>query len=63
MFALFKDGKQYSKVHSTKEAAAIEAYEKGVVIDWGTDWPGDRPGRGMAHGFEIKPVSTVQEGK
>jgi|HubBroStandDraft_4_1064222.scaffolds.fasta_scaffold122747_5 hypothetical protein len=65
MYALFKDGRQYSKAHSTKEAAAIEAYEKGVIVDWGTDFPSDKPGRGIMEGFEIRKIndSKVQEGK
>ena len=31
-YALFRDNKQISKPHSTKEAAMIEAYEQGVVV-------------------------------
>ena len=31
MFALFRDGEQISKPHSTWWAAAIEAYERGAV--------------------------------
>lgn len=40
-FALFKDGKQVSKAHSTRHAVIIEAYEKNIVArttaDFGTD--------------------------
>lgn len=54
MYALFKDGKQVSKAHSTREAATIEAYERGLVVDWGADFPGDKPGRALADGYEIK---------
>lgn len=58
MYALFKDGKQYSKAHPTKEAATIEAYEKGVVIDYGADFVGDKSGRCLAGGFEIRTLSN-----
>lgn len=63
MYAVFKDGKQYSKAHSTKEAAKIEAYEMGVVVDWGADFIGDKPGRGLIDRFEIKETTRpgVQE--
>lgn len=59
MYALFKDGKQISKAHSTREAAAIEAYERGLVVDWGADFPGDKPGRWLAGGYEIKQVENL----
>jgi hypothetical protein len=32
MYALFKDGKMISKPHSTQDACAIEAYERGLVV-------------------------------
>lgn len=57
MYALFKDGKQHSKAHSSREAATVEAYEIGAVVDWGADWIGDKPGRGLAGGYEIKEIN------
>lgn len=53
-YALFKDGKQVSKAHSTKEAVAIEAHELGVVYD-------ARYWRGLAEGYEIKPVTDSND--
>ncbi len=32
MFALFQDGKMISKPHTTRDAVAMEAYEKGLVV-------------------------------
>ncbi len=32
MYALFKDGKMISKPHSTQDACAIEAFERGLVV-------------------------------
>lgn len=55
-YALFKDGAQYSKSHSNKEAAIIEAYEKGVVIDYSADFIGDSSGKCLMEGFEIKEI-------
>jgi hypothetical protein len=59
MYALFKDDKQISKAHSTQEAAAVEAYERKLVIDWGTDFPGDKPGRTLLEGYEIKNLEDL----
>lgn len=52
MYALFKDGKQISKSHSSPIAAATEAYELGAVIEWSGDF---RPGSGivLADGYEV----------
>lgn len=55
-YALFKDGKQVSKAHASREVVFVEAFEMGVVIDWGADFRGDRPGRGLADGYVIKPL-------
>lgn len=55
-FALFKDGEQTSKAHSSREAVAVEAYEAGAVINWGADFSSDMPGLGLADGYEIKEV-------
>ncbi len=32
MYALFKGGKMISKPHSTQDACAIEAFERGLVV-------------------------------
>ena len=32
MYALFKDGKMISKPHSTQDACAAEAFERGLVV-------------------------------
>ena len=49
-YALFK---QVSKPHSTREAAMVEAYEKGVVLSFGADMPGDVSGRELAEGYRV----------
>ena len=51
-YALFKDGKQISKPHSTKIAVEVEAYEKDMV--------GTNPRRGKyLMGCEIKEVEET----
>ena len=52
-WALFKNGQQISKAHSTKIAAATEAYEHGAVMRWTGDFT---PGSGimLASGYEVK---------
>lgn len=52
MWALFRNGKQISKSHSSPIAAATEAYELGVVIQWSGDFI---PGGGivLADGYEV----------
>lgn len=56
MYALFDGNNQISKAHSTKEAVAIEAFEKKLVIDFGADFIGDKSGRCLPEGFAIKEV-------
>ncbi|CAH2606412.1 conserved protein of unknown function (plasmid) [Rhodovastum atsumiense] len=53
-FALFRNGKQVSKAHASRAAALVEAYERGAVIKWGVDLPGDRPGQALDEGYEIR---------
>jgi len=56
MYALFHDGIQISKSHSTKEAAMVEAYEHGAVVDYGADFIGDKSGRCLIDGFKIREI-------
>ena len=58
-FALFKDGEQVSKAHSTRLAAKIEAYERKIVVSCGTDFPDygvHRRGHELIGGYEIKEI-------
>jgi hypothetical protein len=49
LYALFKDGEQVSKSHSTRRAVEIEAFEAGIVIyGYGQ--------RYLPEGYEIKEV-------
>jgi hypothetical protein len=41
-FALFRDGKQISKAHSTRHAAVMDAYTHGAMLRVSPDFPGDR---------------------
>lgn len=54
LFALFKNDKRISKAHSTREAAFIEAFERGVVIDYSADFIGDKSGRTLMEGYEVR---------
>jgi len=59
-FALFRNGKQVSKAHSTKDAVAAEAFELGAVLTWSGDF---KPGSGiiLADGYEIKEIDHGHE--
>ena len=43
-YALFKNGKQVSKAHSTKSVVVIEAYEAGSIVNYHADFIGDSSG-------------------
>lgn len=58
-YALFKDGRQISKAHSTVHAARIEAYERGYVIVLAADFPGDQEMKGLLHLCDIKEVDQA----
>lgn len=60
MYALFYNGKQLSKAHSTKDAAMIEAFERRIVIDGSPDFIGDKGFRTFAGGFEIKEIDNTK---
>lgn len=55
MYALFKDGKQISKAHSTLEAVWAEAQEIGAISK-------SRFGVIMTDNYEIKEVPTPNNG-
>ena len=55
-WALFKDGEQISKPHSTRNAAIIEAYEKKVVVTYSADWVGDTSGTELIGGFTVEEI-------
>lgn len=57
LYALFKDGKQVSKAHSTRNAVITEAHELGVVFAYHADMPGDVSGRDLAAGYKIQEVA------
>jgi hypothetical protein len=59
LYALFFDGRQISTAHSTREAVAVEAFERGAVERGAQDFAGDpasytRPA--LAEGYEIRSV-------
>jgi len=58
-YALFHNGKQISKSHPAVKIVMIEASERGAVINWVADWSSDRPGTGLALGYEIREVSNA----
>ena len=53
MWQLVKDGKVL-KEHPTKLACQIEAIERHLVVSWGVDFPGDKPGVSLGEGVEIR---------
>lgn len=48
------------KEHQTKLACKIEAIERHLVISWGVDFPGDKPGVSLVDGVEIREKQNVQ---
>lgn len=56
-YALFKDGKQISKTHSTKEAALVEAFEARAIVKGAWDFhPKDGFDNTLCAGYEIRVV-------
>jgi hypothetical protein len=59
-FALFRDGKQISKAHSTRAAATIEAFERGaIVISHADFWAKEvlfAESLDLSDGYEIREV-------
>lgn len=55
-YALFLNGEQISKAHSTHAAAMVEVFEAGAAVRSAADFPGDWSGTVMADGYEVKPV-------
>lgn len=45
------------KEFPTREQCLVEAYERGLVVHWGADFPGDRPGHSLLAGvtIEVRP--------
>lgn len=56
MHAVFKDGKQRCKAHSTRLACIIELFELGVVLDGFADMPGQKDSRFIPPNFEIRKI-------
>lgn len=57
LYALFLDGKQISKAHTTRAAAMVEAFERGAVERRSEDFPGDPPAHtALAPRYEIRHV-------
>jgi hypothetical protein len=57
-YAPFKDGRQVSKAHSTREAAIAEAYTHRAVVNRAPDFPGDTAARGvLEQGYSIRELS------
>ncbi len=59
-YALFKDGQQVSKVHSTRRGAGMEAYEAGAVVIMSLDFREGMPERALAGGYEIRSVDEAK---
>jgi len=57
MYALFKDGKQITKAHSTERAVRIEAYERKLVVSSSGDFSIYSHDY-LADGLEIKQTSV-----
>ena len=53
-YALFHDGKQISKAHSTRFAAIVEACEAGAAVYSTPDFPGGWSGVVFADGYEVR---------
>jgi hypothetical protein len=58
-YALFLDGKQVTKEHSTKHAVIIEAYEKRLVMRTTPDFGEPETYNWLPVGYKIKEVADV----
>jgi len=56
MYALFDGDRRISKAHSSKEAVAVEAYERKLVLDYSADFAGDKASRSLPNGISIREV-------
>jgi hypothetical protein len=57
LYALFLQGRQISKGHTTQAAVAVEAFERGAVQKGRADFPGDpQSWTALAPGYEIRLV-------
>lgn len=56
-YALFNNGRQISKCHTTMEGAITEAFEVGAVVHHHADFLGDRQYRALANGYEIREIT------
>lgn len=61
-YALFKDGVQVSKAHSTVAAVRVEAYETDAFTWWTNDFnEGDGSGgKALSEGCEIRKVEDAE---
>ncbi len=53
-YALFHDGRQVSKAHSTREAVLVEAHERRAVITESSDFGDFRRIARLVRGYEIR---------
>jgi hypothetical protein len=61
-YALFLDGVQISRAHTTRAEAVTEAYERGAVEWHAEDFPGDTPTHlALMRGYEIRPVTDAPD--
>lgn len=58
MYAIFKDDKQVTKAHSTKEAAMVEAFEAKLACYAYPDFPGDKGGLFLDDGCTLKELDN-----
>ena len=60
LYALFLDGQQISKAHTTRRAVLVEAFERGAVERRSEDFPGDPAAHiALSPGYEIRPVARI----
>ena len=55
-YAVFKDGKQVTKAHSTKEAAMVEAFEKKLAYYAYPDFYNQVGGLFLIDGVKLKQI-------
>lgn len=55
-YALFHEGKQVSKAHSSDYAVMVEAFEIGAVVTNHADFGDEKTVTTLANGYEIKNI-------
>lgn len=58
-YALFRDGVQISKAHAHRDTCKIEAMERGLMLHFSADLPGEKDHVALEDSVEIREVKET----